>query len=51
MELQNPFFSRLGFYPGKFATLDEELLDPMVSDVDELVLGGKWRRVRMQQLF
>jgi hypothetical protein len=49
--LQDLFYSQMGFYAGDFQTLDSELLDPLFRDVDELMLSGKWRRVRIQQLF
>lgn len=49
--MQELFFSQRGFYAGSIQTLDDELLDPLLSGTDELVLSGKWRRVRMQQLF
>jgi hypothetical protein len=50
-ELQGLFYDKMGFYAGDFETLDRELLDPLLRDVDELMLSGKWRRVRIQQLF
>jgi hypothetical protein len=50
-DLQGLFYGQMGFYAGNFETLDRVLLDPLLRDVDELILSGKWRRVRIQQLF